>query len=390
MTDLARTIHNWLRDHQPEMMDLLRRLAACETPSREPDSHPAILDLLARELTAIGYASSRYPGRHSGGVLLARPAARTRGAPLQLMIGHADTVWPVGTLLEMPLHEQGTALHGPGVFDMKAGLTQMVFALRALQAIRSSLPATPVLLINTDEEVGSHDSTPAIRRLARIAARAFILEPPLGTEGKLKTARKGIGRFTLVVQGRASHAGLDPEAGASAIVELSHQIQQLFALNDPARGISVNVGLIEGGVSPNVVAPESRAVVDVRVLSQADAREITERIHALQPQDPDTRILIEGRIGRPPMEPTPANRGLWETARQLGRDLGLELDEATAGGGSDGNTTSLYTATLDGLGTTGDGAHAHHEHIRIPSLIERTALLALLLQAPLPQDQDHA
>jgi glutamate carboxypeptidase len=218
--------------------------------------------------------------------------------------------------------------------------------------------------------------------LARITDRALILEPPLGTDGRLKTARKGIGRFTITVKGKAAHAGLNPEQGVSAIMELSHQIQQLFALNDPQKGITVNVGMIEGGISANVVAPEGRAVADVRVATQKDAEWVTQKIVGLKPQNPETKVEVEGGIGRPPMEATPRNQTLWHLAQSLGSSIGLELEQGMAGGGSDGNTTSQYTATLDGLGTVGDGAHAIHEHIRVDSLTQRTTLLALLLLAP--------
>ncbi|HHH39351.1 MAG TPA: M20/M25/M40 family metallo-hydrolase, partial [Sedimenticola sp.] len=197
-----------------------------------------------------------------------------------------------------------------------------------------------------------------------------------------KTIYKGVGRFTITIRGRAAHAGLNPEQGASAILELSHVIQALYALNDPRRGISINVGTIDGGLRPNVIAPISTATVDVRVLTREDARAVEKSIRALEPVTPGVTLTVEGGIGRPPMERTPANRKLWHLARQLGRELGMELEEATAGGGSDGNYTSQYTATLDGLGAVGDGAHAAHEHVLLPPLPQRTALLAGLLLAP--------
>jgi glutamate carboxypeptidase len=218
--------------------------------------------------------------------------------------------------------------------------------------------------------------------------RVFVLEPSLGQAGRLKTARKGIGRFTVVVEGKAAHAGLDPGGGASAILELSHVIQQLFALNDHERGITVNVGTIDGGLRPNVVAPESRAVADVRVETLADAVRVEQSILKLQSTTPGTRLAIEGGFGRPALERTPANRKLWDLAVDLGRELGMDLKQGLAGGGSDGNTTSLYTATLDGLGAIGDGAHAPHEHLLIGPSLERAALLATLLMAdPLEMEE---
>jgi glutamate carboxypeptidase len=198
----------------------------------------------------------------------------------------------------------------------------------------------------------------------------------------LKTARKGIGRFTVTVAGEAAHAGLDPGAGASAILELSHVIQELFSLNDFDKGITVNVGTIDGGLRPNVVAPSSKAVVDVRVASREDAERIESAIANLQPATAGTSLHIDGGFGRPAMERTPANRQLWRLACRLGEELGLELEEGLAGGGSDGNFTSLHTATLDGMGAVGDGAHARHEHLRLGRTIEHAALLTLLLLAP--------
>jgi glutamate carboxypeptidase len=270
---------------------------------------------------------------------------------------------------------------------MKGGLVQMVYALRAVHDLGLRPPAASVAVINSDEETGSRDSTPLIRRLARRATRAFVLEPAEGPTGKLKTARKAVGSFRITITGRSAHAGLHPEEGASAILELSHQIQRLFALNDAARGITVNVGTIGGGLRPNVVAAEVRAAVDVRVRTQADAEELTAAVRGLRPVDPRTSIRVEGGFEHPPMEPVPRNRALWHLARDLGRQLGLELEEAAVGGASDGNTASQYTATLDGLGAVGGGAHAPDEHVVIDALVERCALLVLLLQAPLPADR---
>ncbi|MCB0694802.1 MAG: M20 family metallopeptidase [Lewinellaceae bacterium] len=383
MNTQASTILNWLHGQQDSMLRMLEDLVRCESPSSDRQSQDQALAHLMTWLHPLDLHTFRSPGRQTGGWMMARPRLRTRGQPVQLMLGHIDTVWPAGTLANRPIHRTRDEWHGPGAFDMKAGLVQMVFALQAIRHHGWALPALPVLLVNADEEIGSRESTPAIRRLARIASRAFVLEPPLGPQGRLKTARKGIGRFTLVIRGKAAHAGLDPELGTSAIVELSTQIQKLFAMNDPQKGITVNVGMIEGGVSPNVIAPESKAIVDVRVLHQEDGEQVTRQILGLQASQPGIVLEISGGIGRPPMERTTRNQALWQIARQAGRDLGLDLEESTAGGGSDGNTTSQYTATLDGMGTTGDGAHADHEHILIHSLPERTALLTMMLLHPL-------
>lgn len=381
-TKLARQVLEYLESRKEAMIDFLSQLVRIETPSRVPATQAAIFDLLKDKFEALEYSTIHVPGRKTGGYLYARPEVRSRGGgTLQMMVGHCDTVWSIGTLENMPLEREEGKLRGPGVYDMKAGITQMLFALEAIHALGLRPPVCPVVLINADEEIGSIESTNTIVRLARICDRAYVLEPPLDPDGKLKTARKGIGRFRIRVKGRAAHAGLDPDKGASAIVELSHQVQQLFAMNDPERGITVNVGMIEGGVSANVVAPESKAVIDVRVRNMKDAEQITRQIYGLKPAFPNTEIQVEGSVGRPPLERTPRNRRLWQLARKAAEDLGFQLEEGTAGGGSDGNTTSRFTATLDGLGTPGDGAHADHEFIFLDQLTERTALLSLLLVA---------
>jgi glutamate carboxypeptidase len=300
-----------------------------------------------------------------------------------LLIGHCDTVWPIGTLGAMPVRIEDETLFGPGVFDMKGGLVQMIFALRAIRQLGRRPPADCVALINSDEEIGSPDSTAMIRRLAHLSSRAFILEPAFGRAGKLKTARKASGGFTITIKGRAAHAGVNPEEGVSAILEMSFQVQRLFALNDAARGITVNVGTIDGGLRSNVIAPEVRADVDVRVRTKEDAAAVEAAIRGLRPVNPSTTIEVAGGIEQDPMEPTPRNQALWRVALGLGRRLGLELDQAEVGGSSDGNTTSRYTATLDGLGAVGDGAHAAHEQARIPQMAERCALLVLLLMSPI-------
>jgi glutamate carboxypeptidase len=279
----------------------------------------------------------------------------------------------------MPITQRNGKMTGPGIYDMKAGLTQIIFSLKAIKDLSLELKIMPLVFINSDEEIGSIESTPAIERLSKIVNRAFVMEPPLGLEGKLKTARKGIGRFTVTIKGKAAHAGLDPEKGVNAIVELSHQVQKLFGMNDFERGITVNVGLIQGGYSPNVIASESKAVIDVRVLNHKDGEFITKKIQGLKPTLDDIELTVKGAIGRQPMEKTPRNRKLWKLAKNNAKLIGISLQQATSGGGSDGNTTSLFTATLDGLGTTGDGAHAEHEFIYIDKLIERTTLLTLLL-----------
>jgi glutamate carboxypeptidase len=383
-------ILSYLQQRRQEMVDLLQRLALAESPSDEPAAVAPVLGMLQLELEEAGLVARRIPGRLSGGMLVGRPRLRPRHHPVQLLVGHCDTVWPVGTVSQMPVRIREDALHGPGVFDMKGGLVQMLYALRAVKDLALQLPADCVVVINSDEEIGSPDSTSLIRRLARLASRAYILEPAFGQAGKLKTARKASGAFTITVRGRAAHAGVNPEQGASAILEMSYQIQKLFALNDAARGITVNVGTIDGGLRSNVIAAEVRASVDVRVRTRQDVAEVEAAIRALRPVNPETNIEVEGGIEQPPMEPLPRNQALWRLARDLGRRIGLELEEAAVGGASDGNTTSQYTATLDGLGAVGDGAHAAHEHARIPQMVERCALLVLLLLAPVQEPRQAA
>ena len=378
----AHNIVNYLRHCLPDMVALVQQLVAIESPSTVPESQRPLLALLTKEFSRFAYTAHYIPGRQTGGHLFARPRQRIRQQPVQLILGHCDTVWPLGTLEEMPLEIGEGIMRGPGVYDMKAGLVQMLYALQALHALRLDPAVTPLVFINSDEEIGSGESTPHVRRLARIAVRAFVLEPSLGLEGRLKIARKGVGTFIVVAKGKAAHAGLNPDAGASAILELSFVIQKLFALNDISRGITVNVGMIDGGLRPNVIAPESRAYVDVRVQTREDARHIEESIHALQPTTPGVRLEIAGSIRRQPMEQTPRNLALLEVAKKVGQAIHFDVGAGSAGGASDGNTTSLFTATLDGLGAVGDGAHARHEFMYIDKMVERSALLALLLMIP--------
>lgn len=381
----ARRLRDHLAAQQTEMVSLLSALARAESPSHDPQAQNEVLALLEGALRDRGFRIRRIPGRQTGGHLLAVPATRSKGTPTQLLLGHCDTVWPLGTLATMPVENRDGKLFGPGVYDMKAGLVQAIFATGALNELGIAAEVAPVLLINSDEEIGSHESTPHIKRLSRIAERAFVMEPSLGPSGQLKTARKGVGRFTVEVVGKAAHAGLDPGQGVSAILELSHVVQSLFALNDPEQGVTVNVGTIDGGLRPNVVAPEAKAEADVRVLTHEDARRIETAIHGLQPSIPGTELRISGHIGRPPLERTPRNRQLWDVAREIADTIGIDLTEGTAGGGSDGNTTSLSTATLDGLGAVGDGAHALHEHVVLEQMPMRAALLAGLLTLPVMQ-----
>lgn len=377
-----------VRGMRDDFVDFVSRLASVESPTDVPGSQAGVQAILREALEDLGYAVRFVPGRgQSGGQIFARPEEPAGGRPAQLLVGHSDTVWPVGTLAAMPVKVDGGRLHGPGTLDMKGGLAQIVFALRALRELGHEPSVVPVVFVNSDEETGSPDSRRTVRRLARSVCRALVLEPALGPSGKIKTGRKGVGRFEVAITGRSAHAGLEPEAGASAILELSHVVQMLDGLNDPERGVTVNVGVINGGVRSNVVAARARASVDARVRTAEEGARLEERILGLTPTVPGVSLAVEGGMVIPPMERTERNLRLWETARRIGSELGMELEQALAGGGSDGNTTSRHTATLDGLGCVGDGAHADHEHIEIDASVDRCALLARLLLAP-PGDRD--
>lgn len=378
----AARVLDYVNSQQHVLTDLMKDLVEAESPSAHPETHDDVRRILRLALASTGYESRETGGLDKPSHIFARPAQRKRGQPSQLVVGHFDTVWPVGTLKERPFRIDGNVIHGPGSFDMKGGLAQLVVALRTIRDLELETPVVPVVFINADEEIGSRSSTRYIRLLARHASRALMLEPALGERGDIKTARKGIGRFTVTVYGKAAHAGLDPEGGVSAILELSHVIQKLFALNDVDRGITVNVGTVDGGIQPNVIAPHSKAVVDVRVPTVAAGNEIEYIIHSIKPNNPEVRLQVEGSIGRPSMESNPRNQKLWERTKKVGAELGFDLRQARAGGGSDGNTTSQFTATVDGLGPVGDGAHAIHEHLLIDKTLERAALLTMLLTLP--------
>ncbi len=379
MTGLGERILAAASEERDPMVSFIMELASMESPSDVPESQIPVQERLADALRELGFRVERTPGERTGGHLLARLEGRISSGPTQLLLGHCDTVWPLGTIDSMPVALEDNRLRGPGVFDMKGGLALIVFSLRTLGKLGLEPEVAPVILINSDEEIGSPESAPAIRAAAAGAVRALIPEPGMGPNGKLKTVRKGWGRFDLLVTGKAAHAGLDPTGGASAILELAHLIPTLHGMTDLERGLTVNVGVISGGTRSNVIAAEARAEVDVRILSMDDGKEVEERIRRLTPTVPGTSLAVDGGFHVPPLEPTPRNRALWEAARKAARDLGMDLEEATVGGGSDGNTTSQHTATLDGLGPVGDGAHAPHEFLFVDKQVERLALLSRLL-----------
>jgi glutamate carboxypeptidase len=370
MTDIIGSTTSTLafcREHHGWALDALRRLVRLESPTDDPAAVNRCGEALERLLGEVGARVERVPQRLTGHHLRAEFGA---GAGQVLILGHFDTVWPVGQLERMPLEERDGRLYGPGVYDMKGGLVIALLALRALAS--AGPPARRIVgLFTTDEEVGSGTSRALIEQEALRSDAVLVLEPALANGG-LKTWRKGVGEFSLEVRGVSAHAGAEPDKGASAILELAALVGQLQALNDPARGVSVNVGVIGGGTRSNVVPERAHAVVDVRVVRQADAAGLEQAIRGLRPRDPRVSLTVSGGLNRPPMERLDGSVRLFEVAREVGRGLGIELEEGGTGGASDGNFT-------DGLGAVGDGAHALHEHVVTGSVPVRAAVLAGLL-----------
>ncbi|UCF36258.1 MAG: M20 family metallopeptidase [Acidobacteriota bacterium] len=387
MEKTASRVLSFLNDRREEMVEYLKSLVEIESPSLDPHTQPPVLERLAVPLRAIDYKVCLLRGRLSGGQLFASPAKRIKGIPAQLLLGHCDTVWPVGTLKTMPLQIKDGRMAGPGVYDMKAGLTQIVYALLCLNELGLVPGVTPCVYVTSDEELASEDSRFRLQLMARRFNRVLVPEPSAEPDGRLKTSRKGVGLFEIEVEGRSAHAGVEPEAGVSAVLEMAYLIQRLHELNDPARGNTVTVGVVEGGTRSNIVPARARALVDVRTQTAREGATIEDAIRGLKSTLEGTTIRVNGGMDRPPMEATRRNQELWEIAREMGLFLGLDLKQAHSGGGSDGNLTSPLTATLDGLGPVGGGAHAPHEFIYLDSLVERTALMTLILLAP-PVSQD--
>ncbi len=308
------------------------------------------------------------------------PGAKKDGQILAL--GHSDTVWPLGTLPAMPYRQSRGRLWGPGVFDMKAGLAFFLFAMQALRDLDVPVARKVVLQVNSDEEVGSPSSRALTEEAARRSAAVLVLEPGTGLEGKLKTARKGVGDYTIAIRGRAAHAGLDFSNGASAIVEMARQIERIAGFTRLDRGITVSPDVISGGTRSNVVAAECRCEIDIRAPREADSKYLERKFASLQPFDRRCTIEVTGGLNRPPLERSAGVRKLFRLAQGLARELGVELEESSSGGGSDGNfTAALGVPTLDGLGAVGEGAHAPHESILVNRIADRTALLAKLAAA---------
>jgi glutamate carboxypeptidase len=370
---------DFCRQQEPAMLDLLRRMVEIESPSDDKAAVDKLGKFLAAEFEGLGGKATLHAQSSYGNHLQAEFAGGA-GKPV-LLLGHFDTVWPLGTLKSMPFRREGDRAFGPGIYDMKAGIAMMVFALRALRSA-GALPRPVTVLLDTDEEVGSPTGRPLVEAVARECEAVLVLEPSQGPQGHLKTARKGVGDYTIRVRGRASHAGVDFEKGHSAIVELSRQILEVAKFTDLARGITVNPGVVQGGTRTNVVAAEASAEVDIRIARAADARELEQKFAALRPIDHGCALEVSGGLNRPPMERTEGTVRLYRLAQEHAAALGMAMDEASTGGGSDGNFTSaLGLPTLDGLGAVGEGAHAANESIVLSELPRRTALLACLIQS---------
>jgi glutamate carboxypeptidase len=370
----------YFEERQDEIVATLRQLVEIESPS---DNKPAVDRLsafLAAKFEAFGGHAKFHKSAEFGHHLQVDFAGRHAGKPV-LLLGHCDTVYPLGTLAAMPCNVADGRMSGPGVLDMKSGLVLMLAAVGSLLDGHGELARPLTVFLVSDEEVGSASSRRITESLAKRSAAVLVLEPSYGPRGAVKTARKGVGEYTLRVTGVAAHSGLDFEKGQSAIIELSRQVAEISKLVDLKRGLTLNVGLIQGGTRVNVVPAEAVARLDVRIAHAKDAAGIDRKLRSLRPFNRKCKLEISGEINRPPMERTAGVTGLYRKAAGIAKQLGWKLEEAAVGGGSDGNFTSaLGIPTLDGLGGVGEGAHAQHESILISELPRRAALLAGLIQ----------
>lgn len=369
----------YLEQHRDEMVTTIRELVKLESPSDNKAAVDVIADAIAQKFSGIGGAIRFHKASAFGNHLQVDFPAKSDAKPV-LLLGHYDTVYPVGTLAAMPCRVTDGKLSGPGVLDMKSGIALMLYAIKGLQEFHGRMPRPVTVLLVSDEEVGSESSRATTEALAKKAGAVLVLEPSYGAHGAVKTARKGVGEYTLSVTGTASHAGLDFKKGANAIVELARQIEKISAFTDFEKGLTVNVGIVKGGSRTNVVPAEATAQVDVRIARMKDAAVIDKKMRGLRPLNRRCTVSVTGGLNRPPMERTAGVAALYAQATTIARDLGWKLVEAAVGGGSDGNfTAGLGIPTLDGLGGVGDGAHASHEHILISELPRRAALLAGLI-----------
>lgn len=363
------------------MLGVLRDFILAESPSTEKAPADRCAELIASEWRKRDARVELVPQKVRGNHIRieCKPAAAAKSSGQLLVLGHYDTVYGTGTLRKMPFRTSGQKIFGPGVFDMKAGIVQALFALDALLATRAPVHKQVVFLWTSDEEIGSESSRKLLESEAARSDAVFVLEPSLGPKGLLKTARKGVGEAQLTVQGKASHAGLAPEKGINAVHEISMQIARILKWNDLRRGVTVNADVVQGGTRVNVIAESARAVLDLRALRISDMQAIEKKLKALKPLLPGAKLEVTGGFSRAPLE-RKISAELFGRARKLASQMGLSLGEGTAGGASDGNfTAALGIPTLDGLGAVGDGAHSRHEHILARAMPERAALLAALL-----------
>lgn len=376
-----------------ELLREIREIVEFETPSTDKAAVDRLGEVLARKLADLGCAVTTIPREGYGDCVVGRwrpspggavPPARgplpDDGRPL-LLLCHFDTVWSRGTLAERPWRVEGGKAYGPGVFDMKAGLVFSLFALRVLLDLGRT-PRRPLLyLFTTDEEIGSPSTRGLIEEHARECAATLCLEPASAPLGAVKTARKGWGRFEMRVTGRSAHAGGAHEQGVNALEELARQIIELHALTDYTRGVTVTVGMAQGGTRPNVIPDLATATIDLRAATRADLEAASAAILARRPKLAGARVEVTGGINRPPFERTGEVVALYRHARGLAGELGFDLPEGSTGGVSDGNfTAALGVPTIDGIGAFGDGAHALHEHVVIDELPRRCALVARLME----------
>lgn len=373
----AHRLTDFCLSHKEWLLSTIEALVTLESPTDDKAAVDRCGDELSRRLTDLGARVQQISTTAAGNHLRAGFGS---GRQQLLLLGHFDTVWPVGQLQRMPYACRDDRLEGPGVLDMKAGIALGMLATRAVLELGPPHDTRIVMLWTTDEETGSQTSRALLETEARESVAVLVLEPAL-PGGVLKTSRKGCGEYEIVVRGEAAHAGVDPGKGVSAIRELARQVLVIETLQDLESGVSVNVGVIEGGSRPNVVAAEARARVDVRAPTTSDAQRIDAAIRGLSPHLGGARLEITGGFGRPPMERTAGVAQLYEIAQAAGADLGQTIAEGTTGGGSDGNyCAALGVPTLDGLGALGDGAHALHEHVLVSALVPRAALVARIIE----------
>jgi glutamate carboxypeptidase len=372
-------LHN-LEARQEEIVQTIREFVEIESPSDDKMAADRMGALLAARFQASGGNARVHRATDFGDNIQINFPGRERIKPV-LLLGHFDTVYPVGTLENMPCRVSDGRVYGPGVLDMKSGIALMLYAIEALRAWHGALPRPVTVFLVSDEEVGSYSSRKITEALARESAAVLVLEPASGLRGAVKTARKGVGEYMLTIKGVAAHAGLDPGKGHSAIVELARQIASISKLNDLSKGLSANPGVIRGGTRTNVIAAEATVEVDVRIKKAKQAATLDRKLRALKPFDNHCKINVEGGINRLPMERTAGVAALYKKAKGIAEQIDWTLEEAAVGGGSDGNfTAGIGIPTLDGLGGVGDGAHALHEHIVISELPRRTLLLAGMIE----------